>query len=122
MYLATVNFGVLTTAVFLRKKKSLHTKLMTAGISGDLALVLILEFQRGAIDTALEMSMSFWQQAHIFSSTIATFLYFPVLILGFLRFKNLLSGHQSRHWHMRLGITAYTFRTLGFVLMFSMIT
>jgi hypothetical protein len=85
-----------------------------------LGIVLTLEYQRQAIDTALAFSMSPLQQAHIAASSVATALYIPVLWLGW----HLLKGTPTaarRRWHRRLAIPAFIFRTIGFILMFALL-
>jgi hypothetical protein len=93
---------------------------MSAGMGLDLIIVLILEFGRDAVGTALGPSLNGWQQAHVLTSTLAVLFYFPVFVLGFLRWRGSLSLVQ-RAWHVRLGYCALACRTLGFVFMYSML-
>jgi len=83
-------------------------------------IVLTLEMQRHAINTALAFSLSPMQQAHIAMSSVATGLYFPVLFLGWKALLRPISRKQLQ-LHRRLALTAYTFRTLGFLLMFALL-
>lgn len=125
MMIAGLNYFILLTGYGIRKRQpAAHRILMTIGILGDLALVLTLEVNRHAIHTALAFKLSFLQQAHIFVSSIATVLYLPVLLSGVAIW---LSPHFEyridwiRSWHPRLGVGALIFRSLGFLLMFSML-
>jgi hypothetical protein len=120
MGVATFAYGLLNIGLIHIRKPQIHVPYMNAGILLDLSLVLLLEFQRDAINTALSFSLSPLQQAHIGASSMATILYVPILLLGWrLHFGKL--GAEGRLWHRRLGIAGYIFRSLGFLLMFSLL-
>lgn len=93
---------------------------MFVGILTDLIIVLVLQVSREAVQTAMEFSLSPLQQAHVFSSSVAVLLYFPVIALGLLRYKNIY-GKGVRLAHIRLGLLAFIFRSLGFIFMFSLV-
>ena len=121
MGLATLSYSMLIIGLLNRfRSKHEHAFFMTLGISIDLIIVLSLEIQRNAIGTAVSFSLSSLQQAHIGFSSLATLLYFPVLFLGV---RNLKSPPTlvSLKAHKILGYSAFIFRSLGFVLMFSLI-
>jgi hypothetical protein len=91
---------------------------MGTGALLDLVLVLVLEAGRGAIAEALSFEMSLPQQLHILFSTLALVAYFPLIVLGAQVFRG------SSRWtttHRSLGIVAIGLRTLGFLLMFSLL-
>lgn len=115
---ATTAYVLLVIGVLVRKNRRIHPILMGSGIAIDTALVLILQVQRGVIQEAITESFSLLQRGHILSSTIAFALYFPVVTLGV---RQLLKkgSPTERTWHIRLGITAFAFRSAGFVLMFT---
>lgn len=115
---ATVAYLLLVAGVLLRKNRRVHPLLMGAGISIDTALVLILQIQRGVIQEAVTETFTLWQSGHIWSSTIAFALYTPVVVLGIRQVMRKGSATE-RLWHIRLGITAFVFRSVGFVLMFT---
>lgn len=121
MAIATLSYGLLLLGLWVRQSSTRwHVWLMSLGISGDLALVLTLEIQRDAINTAISFSLSPLQQAHIAVSSLATALYFPTLFYGIMR----LCGDatpKSRTRHLTFGVLAFLFRTLGFIFMFSLI-
>ncbi len=121
MALASGAYFLMLSGVVLRRERTLHMALMLTAIFTDLSLVLVLELQRSAIETALSMAMSPLQQAHIFCSSLALLLYFPVVILGVKSFFASVSRGKYRAWHMRLGLLALTFRSLGFLFMFSLL-
>ena len=124
MRLATVNFFLLLTGFTLRhKSRKAHATFMSAGMLSDLTLVLILQFQRHAIQTAVSFKLSAWNQAHILSSTLATALYIPMAIIGILLFlqKTPEGSSRKKTLHRRMGWTVLILRTLGFFLMFSML-
>ncbi len=120
-WFATFAFVLLLTGFAVRSsKRDLHVGLMSAGMGLDLIIVLILEFGRDAVGTALGSSLGPWQQAHVIFSTLAVVFYIPVFILGLLRWRG--SGSLSqRLWHIRLGYCALACRALGFAFMFSML-
>ena len=120
MGLATLAFASLTIGLINRRQRVQHVFFMNFGIALDLAIVLILELQRNAIATAISFTLSPLQQAHIAASSVATALYIPILILGWKRYRG-ASGLGVRSWHLRLGIVAFVFRALGFILMFALI-
>jgi hypothetical protein len=93
---------------------------MSTSIAIDLLLVITLEISRNAVATAISMKLQPLQQMHIAASTIAVILYFPIVILGILRLKARASK-KARSYHKILGIIAFTFRTIGFALMFTLI-
>lgn len=117
--LAALSFILMVFGLFFRRQKSLHVPLMLASMALDLGLVLVLEFQRSAVATALFHGLKWAQYAHITASTFAVVLYFPILYLGIKRFKQTASRSQSQ-WHYRLGVAAFFFRFLGFLFMSSM--
>ena len=120
MVLSTFAYLTLTTGLILRKTKLIHYKLMGLGIALDVGVGLVLEVQRHAIHTALEFSLGPLQQGHIFASTVATVMFIPIVILGVRRLKGSKS-ERFKFWHIRLGLTAFAFRTIGFILMFSVV-
>ncbi len=121
MVVATLNFILLLFGYsFRHKNRKIHAASMTTAMLSDLCLVLVLEFQRDAIATAVSFDLSFLNQAHILSSTLATLLYFPVLFLGILLLRSRASVAQ-RKAHRRLGTLALCLRAIGFILMFSML-
>lgn len=120
MGVATFAYGLLNIGLIHIRQPRVHVPYMNGGIILDLSLVLVLEFQRNAIDTALSFTLSPLQQAHIALSSVATLLYIPILFLGWkLHFRKLSA--EGRLWHRRLGLAGYIFRTLGFLLMFSLL-
>jgi hypothetical protein len=120
MGVATFSYCMMLGGLILRQQRRIHVGLMIAAIITDLTLVLVLEFQRNAIATAMEFSLTPLQQAHILASGIATVLYFGVLYLGVQRLLG-NGGKTARHWHLRIGLLAFAFRTIGFFLMFSLL-
>lgn len=104
-----------------KSKPKLHAALMICAVITDLTLVLLLQIERNAIQTALSFSLDFLQQMHIAVSTGATLLYLPIVTLGVLKFTKFKSVN-IRRYHKYLGLWAFTLRTLGYFLMFSMLT
>jgi len=107
---------------FRKTNKNIHARLMGCAIVIDIALVLILETQRSAINTFVSFSLETMQIGHIVASTLATVLYIPVAILGYKLLTGTSTTAKARLWHIRLGVSAYVLRTIGFFLMFSLLT
>ncbi len=117
-WFATFAFALLLGGFAVRRRRrDLHAGLMSAGMGLDLIIVLILEFGRGAVGTALGPTLTGAQQIHVAASTLAVAFYIPVFVLGLLR----LRGRGSREWHLRLGYCALACRAIGFLFMFSML-
>jgi hypothetical protein len=114
-------YFLMCAGLVMRKHSQLwHARLMASAIFGDLALVLILQAQRGAVQTAISFKLSALQQAHIGFSTLATVLYFPLLYLGWKQIRGEADA-KAKKLHQRLGMYAFAFRTMGFFLMFSLL-
>jgi len=119
MGLATLAFSFLCIGLISRRHRAQHVIFMNLAIALDLAIVLALEIQRNAVATAISFTLSPLQQAHIGTSSVATALYIPVLILGWMRYRG-STGAGLRTWHLRLGLVAFVFRALGFISMFAL--
>jgi hypothetical protein len=122
MAAATLSYGCLVIGLMHRKYKRHHALWMTLGMLIDLLIVLSLEIYRDAIATAFAQKLGTLQQLHIAVSTVALLLYFPTATLGYMRLLRPDSNHSIKKFHIRLGIAAFIFRSLGFLLMFSMLT
>jgi len=117
---ATFAYGLMVCGMYFRKADRLaHRRLMYSAMAIDLSLVILLEAQRSAIGTVIAMDLGFLPFAHVACSTLALLLYGPMILLG----RKLYSDDKPgiRLWHRRLGITVFCFRTLGFLLMFSLL-
>ena len=119
MKIAIFSYGCFVTGFFLRQRRKWHASFMISGILMDFLIVGKLVLQRQVLNTALSVSLTWPQQGHIIASLIAVLLYFPILALGILLLLG-RGGPGLRSWHVRLGITAFAFRSLGLILMFSM--
>ena len=124
MIAATVNFFLLLSGFTLRhRNRQAHAALMSLGMLSDLSLVLVLQFQRNAIQTAVSFKLSALNQAHILTSTLASSLYIPMAMIGIslLTQKGGANSLRNKTIHRNLGWAVLTLRTLGFFLMFSML-
>lgn len=122
MVAATLAYWCIVLGISARKSdRRRHLSLMSVGIALDIGIVLTLEVQRHAIDTAVQMSLNPLQQAHILFSSFAVLMYMPLVALGVLHFFGRAITVSSR-WHRRLGTAAFAFRTAGFILMFTLLT
>lgn len=116
---ATLAYALLLAGIFFRKKKEIHAPLMILGIGLDLFLVIFLSVFRNAISVAANEPLNLIQYGHVSASTFAVILYFPVFYLGMIRYGGNASTEQKRQ-HRNFGLLAIIFRTVGYVLMFSM--
>ena len=122
MWIASLAYAFMVSGMLFRKSsRRIHVYLMSSAMALDLALVGTLEIKRNAVEKALEFSLGPWQQAHIMASLLALSLYGPVFALGLWRYLRPGSPAPARLWHIRLGIAAFVLRSLGFLLMFSML-
>ena len=121
MAFATFSYSLLCFGLYFRKSKKVHVPLMLSGILIDLGIVLTLEVQRQAINTAISFTLGPLQQTHIFFSALATLLYFPVIAYGLYLLKNPNAKVATKKAHLKIGMAAFIFRTLGFVMMFSLL-
>ena len=123
MWIATFNYALLCLGFSQRKRRlALHQKLMAAGILLDVGLVLILQFQREAIQTAASLTLEPLQQVHVYTSLAATILYLPLLYWGVSMVRQPSCRPQLRHRHRQVGYAAFALRSLGFVFMFSLMS
>lgn len=117
---ATFAYALMATGLFFRKSnRFLHRKLMFSAMGIDLSLVLLLELQRSAVETVVALKLGPWQFAHVLASTLALLLYGPMIYLG----KTLWEKNNPRlqQLHRGLGILTFLLRTVGFLLMFSLL-
>ena len=121
MGVATLAYLLMVCGLMKRKEPEVHRVFMGAAMFIDVSLVLILELQRSAVNTAVTEAMNGMQYTHIVASTAAVVLYFPLIYLGISNYRNKNSKLSRRKAHKRLGITAFIFRTIGFLTMFSLI-
>lgn len=120
MALATFSYCLMVAGVACRRgARHAHRAFMLSAVVIDLALVLALEWQRGATATAFAFTLSPWQTAHVAASTMAVILYVPLLWAGLRLWR--MEHPSRRRLHRNLGITAFLLRTLGFLLMFSLL-
>lgn len=117
----TISFFVLIIiafGIYYKKKRAVHYSLMGSAFVIDVALVLYLEFTRGAIDKAMNPSgplLIF----HIAVSVVAMLLYLVQFYLGY-RFIKGRSG--SIKMHRYCGITFVLCRVTNFVTSFMVVT
>lgn len=126
MRMATVTYALMVLGYSYRRTfVPLHAALMSAAVVADLVLLLAVEMKRGAIKTAVGLTLDFWQQAHVVSSSMAVLLYVPTIALGVSAYRSRSRGLPRRGTpgiHKRLGTAVMVFKTLGFVLMFTMVS
>ncbi len=120
MAVATLAYSSMCFGVLNRTTPKIHSKFMVIAILIDFLIVLTLEIKRNAIKKALAFSLLPLQQTHIAMSSVALLFYFPIAYLGIKALNHKLS-EKERILHMRFGITSFIFRSIGFVLMFSML-
>lgn len=119
--IASVAYILMTLGVFQRSNRVMHIRLVISAVILDVGLVLFLEFTRDAVFAAMTKRYTTLQQFHILCSTVALLLYFPTLFFGWKAWRRKQKGLPYNKIHLVLGRITYGFRTLGFVLMFSML-
>jgi hypothetical protein len=121
MGLATATYGILLSGVFAaRRGGPQHRLLMSIGVGGDLLQVLWIEFSRGAIAETVRMELPLLPLLHVVTSASAVVLYLPALWHGTKAYSSKANA-PSRQIHRKLGIASLALRTLGYLLMFSLI-
>jgi hypothetical protein len=122
LWFATFAFILLLLGFSVRhSRRDLHVGLMCGGMGLDLIIVILLEFGRDAVATAIGPGLTPFQQLHVASSTLAVLFYLPVFGLGMARWRNPDSSPALKRWHKRLGYCALACRTVGFLFMFSIV-
>ena len=120
MSVASLAYFLMISGLYYKRHRLVHARLMSTSMFLDILLVLVLEFQRAAVQTVIAHRLNTWQMTHVGFSLLAVLLYLPVGYMGWQRFQRRASEKQEI-WHFRLGITAFVFRTLGYAFMFSML-
>jgi hypothetical protein len=120
--IASIAYFMLIYGITIRKiHRQWHARVMKAAMIIDLTLVLTLEVKRHAVEKALEFSMPMLQQLHIGFSTLALVMYLPTYLLG----RKLLLPNADiknlRPLHIKVAWVTFFFRSLGFILMFSIL-
>ena len=85
----------------------------------DLTLILALELNRSVVESLAEKNYSLLQYGHITASTLAVICYVPTFHNGFRRLQG-LGDAGTRRRHIRWAKAAFSFRTLGLALMFTL--
>ncbi|MBN8554247.1 MAG: hypothetical protein J0L93_02285 [Deltaproteobacteria bacterium] len=119
MAIATFSYFCMVMGILNRKKNRLaHIRWMSLAMLIDLSIVGILEYQRDAIQTTIDMKLGFVQQIHIAVSLMAVLFYFPTIYFGWMLYWGKRTLRLKTHkW---LGILVFLLRTIGFVTMFKM--
>lgn len=122
MGLATASYAILATGIFAAPRGSrLHASLMTVGVAADLLQVLWIEFSRGAIAETLRQELPLLPLLHVVTSASAVLCYAPALYFGKQAFGT-PSSNRTRKIHRNWGIAAFALRTVGYLLMFSLLS
>lgn len=93
---------------------------MLSGITADITLVLYLQVTRSAVQRAMGPGLELLHRLHIASSTLALLLYIPTLYFGIKLLKHGVTAELITK-HKWVAVPALIFRTIGFVLMFSLL-
>lgn len=117
MALATMTYCFLIYGIFFVADRKTHRLVMMTSITMDILLVLFLELSRQAIKTTVSNELNIFQLGHVLSSTIAIVFYLITAYYGHKAFN----GQAVGKIHIKLGWLAFIFRSVGFVLMFSLI-
>ena len=118
--IATVAYLLMILGLANRTQRLLHQRFMGATMALDVMVVTVLEVNRNAVETVLDGKLKVLQIGHIAASSVAVGLYGVVIALALARRRGRV-GEWARVWHIRVGIAAFAWRSIGFVLMFSVI-
>jgi hypothetical protein len=116
--IATLGWTLLALGWWFRGRRAWHLGFVIPGMAADLGLVVYLEMTRSVIELTAEKSYSLVQWTHIGTSTAATVLYIPTIILG-ARLIARSGGPAVRAWHKRCAVSALALRTVGFAFMWA---
>ena len=117
LWAASLAYACLWTGVIARRhRQTAHVRWMLSGLAIDVTIVVSLELSRHAVGTAVSGDMSPALLVHVWASTAAILCYLGAATLGTTVLRR---GHPGLlgHWHRRVGWTAMTARSLGFVTM-----
>jgi hypothetical protein len=120
MWIATAAWVVLTLGVVCWAFHRVHLLLVLTAILVDLALVLYLQFTRGAVQQAIRFDRPALAQFHILVSALAVLLYVPTVLFALRMLKD-RTRQGYRPTYVRTLWAAYAMRTVGFILTFSMV-
>lgn len=120
MAISSLAYSFFIWGIYFRKKKKIHAALMSTGMFMDIAMVLILELSRGAMDTVFGGTLDTFPILHVACSSLSLFAYIPVIFLGYGMYFGWISRRRLT-LHVYLGLLAFTLRTLGYIFMFSLL-
>ena len=112
--------STMTLGVYLRKKRSVHIKLMATTIIWDILLILQIELTRSAIIKASKaVTNAMMLNIHVSIAVLTVLFYFAMIYTG----RKFLKGDNSvRPLHKKLGWTTWSLRILTFVTSFWAVT
>ncbi len=112
--------SLMTVGVYLRRKRSVHIKVMGTTIVWDILLVLQIELNRGAIIKASKaVTNAMMLNIHVSIAVLTVLFYFAMIYTG----RRFLNGDNSvRPLHKKLGWTTWTLRILTFATSFWAVT
>jgi hypothetical protein len=107
---------LILAGVYLRRRRTVHIKLMGTAITWDILLVLQIELSRGAILKASgALHNALILNIHVAIAVSTVLLYFAMIATG----RRLLRGDiKIRPLHSKLGWTTVTMRLLTFITSF----
>ena len=108
--------STMTLGVYLRKKRSVHIKLMATAIIWDILLILQIELTRSAIIKASKaMTNTMMLNVHVSLAVLTVLFYLAMIYTG----RKFLKGDNSlRPLHKKLGWTTWCLRILTFATSF----
>lgn len=117
MWVAAIAWFLMILGYTCRDRPHTHIVLMATAMALDVLLVIYLQIFRGAIQTAVGLSLTLPEMTHIAFSTVALLLYPLVVWHGIALYRG---AEHLRTRHLRLGLGALISRSIGFLFMFSM--
>lgn len=108
--------SLMTLGVYLRRKRSVHIKVMGTTILWDILLVLQIELNRGAIIKASKaVTNPMLLNIHVSIAVLTVLFYFAMIYTG----RRFIKGEEEiRPLHKKLGWTTWGLRVLTFATSF----
>jgi len=114
LILILFSFGIFT--IIYRKKRILHSKIMSVGIIWDLLLIIQIELNRKAIEKAIQVTKnSSILSIHIVLALSCVILYMFMVYTG----RKILKGNKTLiPRHRKLGKLTFSMRVLTYITSF----
>jgi hypothetical protein len=108
---ATIALVLICAGVLNRRKRTIHVPLMLSALTIDIVMLLIIEFSRSAIETAVHTPLPTILLIHIIFSVLLVCAYLYMLFFGL----KLLIKNQGRTMHYTGAYVFVFFRLANYI-------